>query len=151
MKAHPSFVRERHLETMLVEAGLICARSTSADQDHGVDLVAIRGRYALRLCTYIGTTNARVWRARKLGRRPTKANKTVWDDAVFLELPLDPGEEYRVGPYRLYGLWHARAIAEYIGKLHLENPGHRILRVPAPYMQEPLPRRTTESDEDLPF
>ena len=74
----------------------------SADQKHGIDLVIVYGKFAVRIATFMGTERGRNWRREKLKRADC--------DGYFVELPLSERFVRTVGEYKLYGPWHVEAI-----------------------------------------
>lgn len=123
LRAHPSFVRERHLEAMLSDQGVLYARSVSADQRHGIDLIVIHGKSAIRVSTFVDTRYPRSWRKRKISRSTR--------DGYFIELPLTDEYVHKVGDYHLYGPWHVEAIRMTLPDI-VQTPSARVTVVPKP-------------------
>jgi hypothetical protein len=102
-RAYPSFVREVHLALLLTELGLDCWRDVVGDQLRGIDILVVRGPFAVGISTFVSTSRARALRAAKLRRRPPHG--------LHVEAPLDLLTARPIGAFRLYGPADAQAIA----------------------------------------
>jgi hypothetical protein len=101
------------------------------DQLDGIDILIVRGRYAIGLSTYVATERGRAMRLDKLRRRPIRG--------LHLDVPLDLRVAQRVGHFLLYTADHAWRIAVEVERL---APGESS-QAPAPASVEFLPLRST--------
>jgi hypothetical protein len=119
-RAHPSFVRERHLAALLTEAGVPCARSTSLDIEHGTDLLIAHGPYAIHLATFVASPSAQAhWQRKQRGLPP---------DAIFVGMPLDAAHCRRAGSYWLYTDEHVRQLLARLPSCVTAGPGVYLVR-----------------------